>query len=200
MLGSSVRGSSTHKDSLPSAAGAAQRSNSGQESSILGGSVAVALNRSINTLPSTTSPTNTKRQTKSMPSSKATRRRPTPSEARVTRPRRRVSDFHTRSLCTMGIVVSIRNVACPQTRPDAMFSISSTYRAESGQSKIPADEATAPAKVGHLAREQVFARRHFATSRWCCRAPRPRSCEAKARCPRCGFTEGTCVTSRARRA
>ena len=125
---------------------------------MLGGSVAVALNRSINTLPSTTSPTNTKRQTKSMPSSKATRRRPTPSEPRVTRPRRRVSDFHTRSLCRMDIVPSIRNAACPQTRPNAMFSIARTYRAESGRSKIPADKTTAPAMIGHLARSK--------SSRW----------------------------------
>jgi len=89
-----------------------------------------------------------------MPSSKATRRRPTSSEPRVTRPRRRASDFHTRSLCRMDIVPSIRNAACPQTRPNAMFSIARTYRAESGRSKIPADKATAPAMIGHLARSK----------------------------------------------
>jgi len=89
-----------------------------------------------------------------MPSSKATRRRPTSSESRATRPRRRASDFHTQSLCRMDIVPSIRNAACPQTRPNAMFSIARTYRAESGRSKIPADKATAPAMIGHLARSK----------------------------------------------
>jgi hypothetical protein len=83
---------------------------------MLGGSVAVTQERSISTPPSTTSPTSTTRQTTSMPSSKATRRRPAPSEPRETRPRRWVSDFHASSLCIVDTVASIRNVACPQAR------------------------------------------------------------------------------------
>ena len=114
ILSSSVRGSSAHKDSLPSAAGAAQRSNSGQKSSILGRSAAVVHARSINILVSTTSPTNTKKQTTSRPSSMASRRRPLPSEPGATRSRRRVREFHTRSLRNMDTVLSIRNVACPK--------------------------------------------------------------------------------------
>jgi hypothetical protein len=39
-----------------------------------------------------------------------------------------------------------------------MFSLASTYCAEIGRSKIPADEATASATVGHLARSK--------SSRW----------------------------------
>jgi len=165
ILSPSVRGSSTHKYSLPSAAGAAQRSNSGQDSSILGGSAAVVQTRSINTLPSTTSPTNTTRQTMSRPSSKGARRRSLPSEPRATRSRWRVSEFHTRSLCRMDIVLSTRNVPCPQTRPSDMSRLTCIYRAEAVDSKIPADEATARATVGHLARRNLWRWGHFGAAR-----------------------------------
>jgi hypothetical protein len=114
---------------------------------MLGGSVAVVQDRSINTLPSTTSPASTKRQTKSMPSSRATRR-PTPSEPTATRPWRRVSDFHTRSLCRVDTVPSIRNVASPQVRSNVMLRLASTYRAEGGRSKHQQVRATAPARSG----------------------------------------------------
>ena len=146
----------------------------------------MAQDRSINTLPSTTSPTNTKRQTKSMPSSKATRRRPTPSEPRVTRPRRRVSDFHTRSLCTMGIVVSIRNVACPQARPNAMLRPASTYHAGGARPKIPEIRATRPGTAGHLARASL---RDEAFRDIALVLPALRDHDL-ARLRRCGFTGG----------
>jgi len=132
---------------------------------MLGGSVAVAQNRSINTLPSTTSPTNTTRQTKSMPSSKATRWRPPPSEPTATPSRRRVRKFHTRSLCiSIGTVVSIRNVAYPQTRLNAMFRVASTYRAENGRSKIRADESNSACDGRASRPEQGFAFRHFGSA------------------------------------
>jgi hypothetical protein len=129
---------------------------------MLGGSVAVAQNRSINTLPSTTSPTNTTRQTKSMPSSKATRWRPPPSEPRATPSRRRVRKFHNRSLCcSIGTVVSIRTAACPQTRLNATLRVASTYRAENDRSKIRADESNS-ACDGRASRP--FAFRHFGSA------------------------------------
>jgi hypothetical protein len=156
ILSSSVRGSSSHKDSLPSAAGAAQRSNSGQKSSILGGSAAVVHARSINILLSTTSPRNTTKQTTSRPSSMASRRRPLPSEPGATRSRRRVREFHARSFCSMDTVLCIRNVACPQTRPSAMSRPARIYRAEAVRSKIPADEVIALATAGHLARSSTL--------------------------------------------
>jgi hypothetical protein len=74
---------------------------------MLGGSVAVTQDRSINRLPSTTSPTNTKKQTQTMPSLKFIRRRPTRSEPRASRPRWRAKD---RSLCTVGWAIGHRNI------------------------------------------------------------------------------------------
>jgi hypothetical protein len=127
---------------------------------VLGGSVAVATNRSINTLPSTTSPTNTTRQTKSMPPSKTTRRRSPPAEPKTTPSRRRVRKFHNRSLCNIGTVVSIQNVACPQTRPDVASRVASTYRAESSPSKDPADEGNSVCDGRASRPKQVFTIRH----------------------------------------
>jgi hypothetical protein len=74
--------------------------------------------------------------------------RPAPSEPTPTQPWRRVSNFHTRSLCRMDTVPSIRNVANPQVRPNAMLRLASTYRAEVGRSKCQQIRATAPARSG----------------------------------------------------
>jgi hypothetical protein len=132
---------------------------------MLGGSVAAAPNRSINTLPSTTSPTNTTKQTKSMLSSKATRRRPLPSEPEATPSRRRVRRFHARPLCSsIGTVVSIRNVASAQTRLNVMFRVASTYRAEKVESKIRADESDSVCDGRASRPEQGVAFRHFGSA------------------------------------
>jgi hypothetical protein len=123
---------------------------------VLGGSVAVAQNRSINTLPSTTSPTNTTKQTKSMLPSKATRRRPLPSEPRATPSRRRVRKFHTRSLCSsIGTVVSIRNVACPKLDSTPCSASPARIVPRTVDRKFEQMRATTLATAGHLARSKA---------------------------------------------
>src|SRR4030095_6764399 len=131
--------------------------------------------------------------------SKATRRRPLTSEPRATRSRRRVSEFHTRSFCSMDTVLSIRNVACPQTRPSATSRPASIYRAGGGRSKIPADEATAPATAGHLARSKL-GDEAFRDIALVLPALRDHDLARLRRGARgADSTEGTCVTSRAPR-
>ena len=124
---------------------------------MLGGSVAVAQNRSINTLPSTTSPTNTTKQTKSMLPSKATRPRPL-SEPRATPSRRRVRKFHTRtrSLCSsIGTVVSIRNVACLKLDSTPSSASLALIVPRTVDRKFEQMRATTPATAGHLARSKA---------------------------------------------
>src|SRR5713101_4665622 len=48
----------------------------------------------------------------------------------------------------MNTVLSIRNVACPQTRPNATFRLASTNRAEVARSKIPAGRQQRPRRPG----------------------------------------------------
>src|SRR5262245_31034895 len=61
----------------------------------------------------------------------------------------------------MDTVVSIRNVACPQTSPDAMVGLAQHLSCRRWQSKIQADMGNS-AQLGRAFRpEQVFGLRHF---------------------------------------
>ena len=91
-----------------------------------------------------------------------------------------------------------------------MFSLASTYCAESGRSKIPADNATASATIGHLARTKLRdgAFRVYACA-WMMLPPQLRSINGSSRCctpttscpsrtGTCSRASGTCATIRTR--
>jgi hypothetical protein len=115
----------------------------------------VATNRSINTLPSTTSPTNTTRQTKSMPPSKTTRRRSPTAEPKTIPSRRRVRKFHNRSLCNIGTVVSNKTSPAPKlaTRRRVPRCEHLSCREQSIE-RSSTMKATPSATAGHLARSK----------------------------------------------